>query len=96
MSTALTPARVEGDGPHQRPFGLRTARPITPENTMSVPQTTYCPEQQLALTDDGVPLVTAAATGTTYATDVGATRRDMQWFDDAVSDSDVDAPEEEE
>ncbi|MET2717358.1 putative ATP-grasp-modified RiPP [Streptomyces carpaticus] len=93
---ALTPSRVEGDGPQQRPFGLRTARPITPENTLVVPDTTYCPERQLALTHDGVPVVTAGSTGTTNATGGGQTQQDMQWFDDSVDDSDVDAPEEEE
>lgn len=94
MSIVLTPAHVDGDGPHQRPFGLRTTRPITPENTMVVPHTTYCPAQQLALTDDGAPLVTAASTGTTHATGKRQTREDMQYFDDSPDDSDVDAPEE--
>ncbi|WP_432747587.1 putative ATP-grasp-modified RiPP [Streptomyces sp. JH002] len=93
MSLTYTPVPVDEGAARLRPFGLRTARPVTPENVAVLPHTTYCPDRQLALTDEGVPLITAASTGTTQGTGRD-TRHDMQWMDDSVDDNDTDAPEE--
>ncbi|MFF2375880.1 putative ATP-grasp-modified RiPP [Streptomyces xiamenensis] len=95
MHTSVTRTHIdesESEG-RRRPFGLRTARAITEGNTVAIPPTTYCPERQLSLRDDGMPMV-MAATGTSAAT-ADQTRHDMQWMQDTDSVDDTDAPEEE-
>lgn len=50
-----TPATADGPGPHQtRPFGLRFAQTVP---TPVSPEVRYCHQLQVAVDDDGRPLI---------------------------------------
>ncbi len=64
------------------PFGVTRALPVAPPPARSWPgPLSYCPTQQVTVTQDGTPFVDAPSMGSSVQT-VTQTREDSQIFDD--------------